>query len=55
MAEVFNPNKPRDLALINVLAERFLVDACVIVAWLKTVDFKAVTEEIAGYTEVPYR
>lgn len=48
----FNPNKPPDSALVAVLAERFMVDPCVIVAWLKQFDARAETERIAD-TFVP--
>lgn len=47
MSEAFNPNKPSDDAIVSVLAERFLVEPCVIVAWLKQFDARAVTELIA--------
>ena len=60
MAETYNPNKPPDGALVQVLADRFLVDPPVIVAWLKAMDFRAETERQAqqrapwaGYTQTP--
>lgn len=53
MGEVFNPNKPSDAAIVAVLSERFMVDGCVIVAWLKQFDARAETERQASIFQVP--